>query len=83
MACAVLGNVESMIAARALYRHVSAPVTLVYGDHDWSHSTEREANLELIPSARSIALPDTGHFATIEQPARFAQILLDSIHERS
>jgi pimeloyl-ACP methyl ester carboxylesterase len=78
VARAVFGNVESMIAARTLYPHVSVPVTLVYGDHDWSHSTEREANLDLIPNALSITLPDTGHFAAIEQPARVAQILLDS-----
>ena len=83
VARAVFGNVESMIAARALYQHISVPVTLIYGDHDWSHSTEREANLELIPGARSISLPNTGHFAAIEQPTRFAEILLDSIHERS
>jgi pimeloyl-ACP methyl ester carboxylesterase len=83
VARAVFGNVESMIAARAVYRHVSAPVTMIYGDHDWSHSSEREANLDVIPSARSISLANTGHFAAIEQPNRFAEILLDSIHERS
>ena len=83
VARAIFGNVESMLAARTLYQHVSVPVTLIYGDHDWSHSTERQANLDLIPGARSIALPNTGHFAAIEQPTRFAEILLDSIHERS
>src|SRR5262249_8898831 len=83
VARAVFGHVESLMADRALYPHVAVPVALVYGDHDWSHSTEREANLDLLPSARSIALRDTGHFAAIEQPARVAQILLDSIDERS
>jgi pimeloyl-ACP methyl ester carboxylesterase len=70
-------NVESMIAARALYDHVSAPVTLTYGEHDWSHPPEREANLALLRPARSISLPDTGHFAALEQPARVAEILLE------
>ena len=83
VARAVFGNVESMISARALYRQVAAPVTMIYGDHDWSHATERGANLDRIPSARSISLPDTGHFAAIEQPTRVAEILLDSVHERS
>src|SRR5262249_51260566 len=46
VARAVFGNIESMIAARALYPHIAVPVTLVYGDHDWSQSTEREANLD-------------------------------------
>jgi pimeloyl-ACP methyl ester carboxylesterase len=41
----VFRNVDSMIAARALYGRVTAPVTLIYGDHDWSRLPEREANL--------------------------------------
>jgi pimeloyl-ACP methyl ester carboxylesterase len=74
----VFRNVDSMIAARGLYARVTAPVTLVYGDHDWSHMPEREANLALLSDARSISLPDTGHFAALEQPARVAEILLDN-----
>jgi pimeloyl-ACP methyl ester carboxylesterase len=73
----VYRNVESMTAARALYAGVSAPVTVVYGEHDWSRVPEREANLALLPGARSIVLPDTGHFAALEQPARVAELLAD------
>jgi pimeloyl-ACP methyl ester carboxylesterase len=74
----VFRNVESMIAARARYGRVTAPVTLIYGEHDWSHVPEREANLALLRGARSISLPQTGHFAALEQPARVAEILLDN-----
>jgi pimeloyl-ACP methyl ester carboxylesterase len=74
----VFRNVESMIAARALYARVTTPVTLIYGDHDWSRIPDREANLALLRDARSISLSDTGHFAALEQPARVAEILLDS-----
>lgn len=73
----VYRNVNSMIAARALYGRVTAPVTLVYGDHDWSRPPEREANLALLRGAESISLRGTGHFAALEQPARVAEILLD------
>jgi pimeloyl-ACP methyl ester carboxylesterase len=66
----VFRNVDSMIAARALYGSVTAPVTLVYGDHDWSHTSEREANLAVLRGAKSISLPDTGHFAALERPLR-------------
>jgi pimeloyl-ACP methyl ester carboxylesterase len=72
----VFRNVDSMIAARALYGRVTAPVALIYGDHDWSRLPEREANLALLPGARSFLLPETGHFAALEQPARVAEILL-------
>jgi len=72
----VFRNVDSMIAARALYERVTAPVTLIYGDHDWSRVTDRQANLALLPGVRSISLPETGHFAALDQPARVAEILL-------
>jgi pimeloyl-ACP methyl ester carboxylesterase len=72
----VFCNVKSMIAARLLYPSVTAPVTLVYGDHDWSRLSEREADLALLQGADSISLPNTGHFAALEQPDRVAEILL-------
>jgi pimeloyl-ACP methyl ester carboxylesterase len=75
----IFRNVESMVAARDLYRRVTVPLTLVYGDHDWSRPREREANLALHTGARSITLADTGHFAALEQPARVAQILVESL----
>jgi pimeloyl-ACP methyl ester carboxylesterase len=72
----VFRNVDSMIAARAAYGRITAPVTLVYGEQDWSRRTEREANAALLGHARSIALPRTGHFAALEQPEQVADILL-------
>jgi pimeloyl-ACP methyl ester carboxylesterase len=65
-----------MIAARALYGRVGVPVTLIYGEHDWSRLPEREANLALVGGAQSISLPDTGHFAALDRPDRVAEILL-------
>jgi pimeloyl-ACP methyl ester carboxylesterase len=71
----VYGNVESMIAARGLYDRVSVPVTLVYGVHDWSQPSERDANLSLFQDVQSDSLVDTGHFAALEQPGRVVEIL--------
>jgi pimeloyl-ACP methyl ester carboxylesterase len=73
----VYRNADSMIAARTLYSRVTAPMTLVYGQHDWSHPSEREANIGVLRGARSISLPDTGHFAAVEQADRVAEILLE------
>jgi pimeloyl-ACP methyl ester carboxylesterase len=72
----VFRNVDSMIAARAVYARVTAPVTVVYGDQDWSRPPEREANLDLLRGAESITIPDTGHFAALERPDRVAETLL-------
>jgi pimeloyl-ACP methyl ester carboxylesterase len=73
----VFRNVDSMMAARAHYDRITAPVTLVYGDQDWSRPDEREANARAFGDARSISLSRTGHFAALEQPERFAEILRD------
>jgi pimeloyl-ACP methyl ester carboxylesterase len=67
-----------MIAARALYGGVAAPVTVVYGDRDWSRLPEREANLAALRGAQSITLRDAGHFAALEQPARVAELLTNT-----
>jgi pimeloyl-ACP methyl ester carboxylesterase len=75
----VYGNVESMIAARALYARVPIPVALVYGERDWSRPPEREANLAVLRAARSITFSDTGHFAALETPDRVAGILLEGL----
>jgi pimeloyl-ACP methyl ester carboxylesterase len=75
----VYRNVESMIAARALYDRITVPVTLAYGDNDWSRRPEREANVALLGGARSVSLPETGHFAALEQSERVAEILLDGV----
>jgi pimeloyl-ACP methyl ester carboxylesterase len=75
----VFRNVDSMIAARGLYARVLTPVTVIYGDHDWSRVPEREANLALLRGAESISLPNTGHFAALEQPARVAEILRNNL----
>ena len=66
-----------MIAARGLYGRVSVPVTLVYGEQDWSQPSERDANLTLLRDVQSKSLFETGHFAALEQPDRVAEIMLE------
>jgi pimeloyl-ACP methyl ester carboxylesterase len=77
VARSVYRNVGSMVAARTVYERVTAPVTLVYGEDDWSRSPERSANHDLLPDAQAIVLPETGHFAALERPDRVAELLLD------
>jgi pimeloyl-ACP methyl ester carboxylesterase len=69
-----------LIAARERYSGINAPVTLVYGDEDWSRPSDRQANIEAVPGARDIVLRETGHFAALERPDDVAQILLDDAH---
>jgi pimeloyl-ACP methyl ester carboxylesterase len=77
VARAIYLNLESLIAARARYAGIKVPVTLVYGDEDWSRPSDRQANSESVPGARDIVLRQTGHFAALEAPDEVARILLD------
>jgi pimeloyl-ACP methyl ester carboxylesterase len=79
VARAVFRNVDSMVAARELYGRVTVPLTVVYGHQDWSRVPEREANLELLSGAESVALDETRHFAALEQPDRVAETLLANV----
>jgi pimeloyl-ACP methyl ester carboxylesterase len=78
VARAVYANLPSLIAARSRYTEVSAPVHLVYGDHDWSRSSDREANQQLLPTADFTEVPHTGHFISLERPDLIANLLASS-----
>jgi pimeloyl-ACP methyl ester carboxylesterase len=77
VARAIYRNLESLIASRARYARINVPVTLVYGDQDWSRPSDRQANIEFVPGASDIVLRNTGHFASLEAPDQVARILLD------
>jgi pimeloyl-ACP methyl ester carboxylesterase len=72
----VLASWRSWSKARDSYRHISAPVTLIYGDSDWSRPNERERTRSLIPAAQMVILKNTGHFSAIESPSELAQLIL-------
>jgi pimeloyl-ACP methyl ester carboxylesterase len=75
VARAILRSLDSLIAARERYAHIDVPVTLVYGDHDWSRPSDRQANIDSVPGADHIVLHDTGHFTALEAPDQVARIL--------
>jgi pimeloyl-ACP methyl ester carboxylesterase len=77
VARAIYRNLESLVAARGRYARINVPVTLVYGEEDWSRPSDRRANIESVPRARDIVLRDTGHFAALEAPDDWARILLN------
>lgn len=74
----VLAGWRSWSRARDQYRLVSAPVTLIYGDSDWSRPDERERTRALLPNASMHTLRDTGHFSAVENPTELARIILGS-----
>jgi pimeloyl-ACP methyl ester carboxylesterase len=70
---------KSWIDARAAYPAIRLPVTLVYGEYDWSRQEEREANARAIPTARSLLLTDASHFSSLEQPQQVARIIREAV----
>jgi pimeloyl-ACP methyl ester carboxylesterase len=79
VARAVYGNLPSLIAARARYPEVSAPVHLIYGEKDWSRPSDRQANKQLLPPAEFVQVPGAGHFIVLERPDVPAKVLNDAM----
>ena len=75
VARAVYRNLPSLIAARARYSEVLAPIHLVYGEQDWSRQSDRQANRRLLPRAEFTQVPNAGHFIALEQPEVLANLL--------
>ena len=70
---------RTWIAARAAYSAIEMPVTLVYGDDDWSWPEDREANQRALRTARHLSLENCGHFSSLEQPQRVARIIREEM----
>jgi pimeloyl-ACP methyl ester carboxylesterase len=70
-------NWRSWISARDRYPAIQVPVTLAYGDHDWSNHDERDANRRAIPAVRATTIPGCGHFSSLDNPARVGALIRD------
>ncbi|WP_372797440.1 alpha/beta fold hydrolase [Pontiella sp.] len=56
-------------ALRRVYPSITKPVTLLYGEFDWSTPAERTAACNLIPGAERVTVPEAGHLLSLEKPA--------------
>jgi pimeloyl-ACP methyl ester carboxylesterase len=73
----LVGHWPSWEQARAEYGKIALPVLLLYGDHDWSHEDEREADRQAIPGARMRVVENAGHFLALDAPQAFVQAVSD------
>lgn len=76
VARSLLKALPSFVAARARYRSITAPVTLVWGEKDWSKPRDRTGVERAVPSPNVITLENTGHFSALERPQAWADIIL-------
>jgi pimeloyl-ACP methyl ester carboxylesterase len=72
-------NWRTWIAARAAYAAIEMPVTVAYGEYDWSWPEDREANRRALPAACHLSLDGCGHFSCLEQPPRIARIIREEV----
>ncbi|MHC2109398.1 alpha/beta fold hydrolase [Methylobacterium sp. CM6246] len=72
----LLKALPSFVAARARYRLITAPVTLVWGDKDWSTRRDRTGVETSVPSPNVVTLERTGHFSALERPQAWADLIL-------
>ncbi len=62
--------------AQERYGEIEVPVLVVYGDRDWSSGKERRRTVRSIPGARVEEVRDGGHFLSLDQPKRLAELIV-------
>src|SRR5207244_3389109 len=75
VARAVYASLSSLVAARSRYTEVDAPVHLIHGQKDWSRSSDRDANRQVLSNAAFAQVANAGHFIALERPDVLADLL--------
>lgn len=78
---AIMRNLPGFVGARDRYTQVSAPVTLVYSEHDWSRPAERDRVARLL-GVEPVTVPGVGHFSALESPTQMVRIIRRSATAR-
>jgi pimeloyl-ACP methyl ester carboxylesterase len=66
---------HSWVSAIEHYRNVTVPVTLVYGDQDWSKPAERDLRRQLLPKVSLCILTDASHFLSLQRPEQIESLI--------
>jgi pimeloyl-ACP methyl ester carboxylesterase len=75
---AIMRSLNGFVRARSRYAQVTAPVTLVYTEHDWSRPAEREDVARRLTTAETMTVPGAGHFSALERPTEMVRIIRQS-----
>jgi pimeloyl-ACP methyl ester carboxylesterase len=71
----ILKNWRSWAKAPMLYHQIKCPVTLVYGENDWSRKEERLRTVSKISNATIETIPNSGHFLSVDNPNGLKQVI--------
>ena len=58
-----------------MYKEVSVPVKLIYGDNDWANENERNSTKNLLGLNSYIIIDNCGHFSFLEKPKEVVNII--------
>jgi pimeloyl-ACP methyl ester carboxylesterase len=64
----LLRNAATWEAATTVYGAITVPVSLLWGDEDWSRLRERGRDGALLPGARVVTVAHGGHFLPLDRP---------------
>jgi pimeloyl-ACP methyl ester carboxylesterase len=81
-ACFCLAGVVQGLARETVdgLRGITTPCTMIWGTLDHSHKFTDPLSLHmLVPHAEIVRFEDCGHFPDIEQPARYAAMLIERV----
>jgi pimeloyl-ACP methyl ester carboxylesterase len=71
----ILKNWRSWAKAPVNYQQISSPVTLVYGENDWSTEEERSHTFNKVPNAKFETIANSGHFLSVDNPNALKQVV--------
>jgi pimeloyl-ACP methyl ester carboxylesterase len=74
---AIMRSLTGFVNARRRYPQVTAPVTLVYSEHDWSRPAERNQVARQLDVV-AITVADAGHFSALERPTEMIRVIRHS-----
>jgi pimeloyl-ACP methyl ester carboxylesterase len=72
----LIRNAASWEAATQGYGNISVPVCLIWGDKDWSRSSERDHDCRLIPGAQMATIENGGHFLPLDRPRELQELII-------
>ena len=71
----LLKNWRSWASTPINYQQITSPVTLVYGENDWSTKEERSRTLNKLRNAKFETIANSGHFLSVDNPNALKQVV--------
>ena len=72
----LLRHAASWEEATKEYRNINIPVSLIWGDKDWSRPDEREHDRRLIPGVQVVTVENGGHFLPLDRPRELQELIV-------